>query len=102
MTSKEPVLLTVLINTEKLRWHVAGLRLDGTPIPLMRSEENNLDAYIGVPFDEQVSSGPDLDRRHRLPPGLAKRTSAAAFGGAAKKVKTGWGVRPNRYVYETP
>jgi hypothetical protein len=61
MTSKENVLLTVLIHTTQLQWHVAGMRLDGTSVPLMRSEASNLRPYIGVPFDEQVNF-----LRHRL------------------------------------
>lgn len=61
MTSKEPVLLTVLIQTASLRWYVAAVDLGGDPLPLMRSEDGNLSAYIGAPFDEQVSF-----LRHRL------------------------------------
>jgi hypothetical protein len=61
LSSKEPVLLTVLIETAKLRWYVAGIDLDGAAIPLMCSEEGNLSAYLGDPFDEQVTF-----LRHRL------------------------------------
>jgi hypothetical protein len=61
MTGKENVLLAVLIDTAQLQWHVAGIRLDGTSVPLMRSEPENLRPYIGVPFDEQVNF-----LRHRL------------------------------------
>jgi hypothetical protein len=61
MATKEPVLLTVLIETAELRWSVAGISLQGEPIPLMQSEAGNLDEYIGVPFDEQTSF-----LRHRL------------------------------------
>jgi hypothetical protein len=53
--SKEPVLLTVLVETANLRWFVAAVGLDGTALPLLRSEIGDLDAYIGLQFDEQVS-----------------------------------------------
>lgn len=61
MNAKEPVLLTVLIETASLRWYVAGIRLGGEPLPLLRSEAGNLSPYLGLPFDEQVSF-----LRHRL------------------------------------
>jgi hypothetical protein len=61
VAAKEPVLLIVLIETEELRWFVAGVTLDGDSIPLLCSEPADLDAYIGAPFDEQVSF-----LRHRL------------------------------------
>ena len=61
MTNKEPVLLTVLVETGKRRWFVAGIALDGQTVPLMCSEAGNLDPYIGVVFDEQVNF-----LRHRL------------------------------------
>jgi len=61
MADKEPVLLTVLIDTFRLCWYVAGIRLDGEPLPLLRSEAGNLNPYLGLPFDEQVSF-----LRHRL------------------------------------
>ncbi|MBW3596110.1 MAG: hypothetical protein KY475_02415 [Planctomycetes bacterium] len=61
MTTKEPVLLTVLIETAPLRWFVAGVTLQGEPLPLMRSEDGNLRDYVGAAFDEQVSF-----LRHRL------------------------------------
>jgi hypothetical protein len=61
MTDKEPVLLTVLIETTALRWHVAGIDLAGGPLPLLVSEPGNLRPYLGLPFDEQVSF-----LRHRL------------------------------------
>jgi hypothetical protein len=61
MASKEPVLLTVLIETADFRWYVAGIGLGGEPIPLMRSEAGNLADYIGVAFDDQTSF-----LRHRL------------------------------------
>ena len=61
MTNKEPVLLTVLVEIGKRRWFVAGVTLDGQPVPLICSEPGNLDPYVGVVFDEQVSF-----LRHRL------------------------------------
>jgi len=61
MSDKEPVLLTVLIETAELRWHVAGIDLVGKPLPLLVSEAGNLSPYLGLPFDDQVSF-----LRHRL------------------------------------
>jgi hypothetical protein len=58
---KEPVLLTVLIETGTLQWYVAGVGLDGNPLPLMRSEPDNLRPYLGALLDEQVNF-----LRHRL------------------------------------
>ena len=55
MASKEPVLLTVLIETGRLRWYVAGIALDGSAIPLICSEPGNLSSYLGVALDEQVN-----------------------------------------------
>jgi hypothetical protein len=55
MPTKEPVLLLVLVETARLRWLVAGVGLDGTAFPLLRSEDGDLSAYRGVGFDEQVS-----------------------------------------------
>jgi hypothetical protein len=61
MPDKEPVLLTVLIETAALRWHVAGIDLAGKPLPLLVSEAGNLSPYLGASFDDQVSF-----LRHRL------------------------------------
>jgi hypothetical protein len=61
MPTKEPVLLTVLIETDQLRWYVAGISLSGNAIPLMRSTVGNLKPYLGVALDEQVNF-----LRHRL------------------------------------
>jgi hypothetical protein len=55
METKVPVLLIVLVETARLRWFVAGIQLDGTPLPLMCSEEGDLEHYLGLQFDEQVS-----------------------------------------------
>ncbi len=61
MTNRESVLLTVLVETVTRRWYVAGITLDGQPIPLACSEGGNLDPYVGAAFDEQVDF-----LRHRL------------------------------------
>lgn len=61
MPPKEPVLLTVLIETGQFRWYVAGVALDGGAAPLICSEPGNLAPYRGVPLDEQVNF-----LRHRL------------------------------------
>ncbi|HRX79458.1 MAG TPA: hypothetical protein P5307_10390 [Pirellulaceae bacterium] len=61
MSNKEPVLLTVLIQTSELRWYVAGIDLASKPIPLIRSEVGNLRPYVGESLDEQVNF-----LRHRL------------------------------------
>jgi hypothetical protein len=61
MTTKEPVLLLVLIQTAQLRWYVAGVSLTGEATPLLTCEIGNLRPYLGLPFDEQVSF-----LRHRL------------------------------------
>ena len=61
MTDKEPVLLVLLIDTNHLSWHIAGIRLDGRPIPLIRSEAGSLNPYLGQPLDEQLDF-----LRHRL------------------------------------
>ncbi len=61
MTTKEPVLLTVLIETARRRWFAAGLTLDGRPVPLICSAAGNLAPYVGVAMDEQVNF-----LRHRL------------------------------------
>lgn len=55
MTAKDPVLLVVLVETARLRWYVAGIGLDGEALPLMRSELGNLDPYLRLPLDEQIS-----------------------------------------------
>lgn len=61
MSDKEPVLLTVLVETGKRRWFVAGITLDGRPVPLMCSGAGNLNPDDGVELDEQVNF-----LRHRL------------------------------------
>jgi hypothetical protein len=61
MPSRTPMLLLVLVETEKLRWFVAGLGLDGTAAPLLCSEPGDLAPYQGLAHDEQVAF-----LRHRL------------------------------------
>ncbi len=61
MPSKQPVLLTVLIETATFRWYVAGIDQEGTATPLLCSQKGDLAAYVGEPFDEQASF-----LRHRL------------------------------------
>lgn len=78
MSSKEPVLLTVLIETGTLRWFVAGIDLAGEPIPLLRSEEGNLRPYLSLEIDEQVSF-----LRHRLA-GVLQRGCDLLWGQAKK------------------
>src|SRR5437870_9563176 len=55
MDAKTPVVLLVLVETARLRWFVASLGLDGRATPLLRSEVGDLDKYVGLSFDEQVS-----------------------------------------------
>ena len=44
METKHPTLLIVLVQTEKLRWFVAGLGLDGLLVPLICSDVGDLGA----------------------------------------------------------
>jgi hypothetical protein len=55
MTTKEPVLLVVLVEAARLRWLVAAVGLDGAVAPLLRSEDGDLATYHGLSFDDQVS-----------------------------------------------
>ncbi len=61
MTDKEPVLLTVLIESVTRRWSVAGITADGRGVPLMCTEPGDFDAVVGQTLDEQASY-----LRHRL------------------------------------
>ena len=61
MDSKEPVLLTILVETASLRWFVGGIGLDGKELPLLRSANGDLSPYQGVDEAEQLSF-----LRHRL------------------------------------
>jgi hypothetical protein len=53
--AKTPVLVVVLVESARLRWLVAAIGLDGSLTPLLRSEDDNLSTYRGLPFEEQVS-----------------------------------------------
>jgi hypothetical protein len=55
MSDKVPVLLVVLVDTARLRWFVAMVNLDGQTLPLLCSEEGDLEKYRGLGFDEQVA-----------------------------------------------
>jgi hypothetical protein len=55
MTTKEPVLLVVLVEAARLRWLVAAVGLDGAVAPLLRSEDGDLATYQGLNVDDQVS-----------------------------------------------
>lgn len=61
MATKQPVLLTVLIETASYRWYVAGIDQEGTTTPLLCSQDGDLSPYVGEPFDQQASF-----LRHRL------------------------------------
>lgn len=61
MSDREPVVLVVLIQTDSLRWFVAGIDMKSHSYPLLRSEEGNLDEYFGLELDAQISF-----LRHRL------------------------------------
>jgi len=61
MGPKAPALLVVLVETERRRWFVAAVDLDGTATPLLRSESGDLDRYLSLDFDEQVAF-----LRHRI------------------------------------
>ena len=58
---KTPSLLAVVIKSSLQQWFVAGIDMDGTVEPLVRSEPGNLDQYVGQGEDEQLSF-----LRHRL------------------------------------
>lgn len=61
MSAKQPVLLTVLIESQSQRWFVAGVDLEGNAVPLICSHSGDLAGYVGQPFGEQASF-----LRHRL------------------------------------
>lgn len=61
MSTKQPVLLTVLIECQSFRWYVAGIDLEGKATPLLCSQAGNLRGYIGESFDSQANF-----LRHRL------------------------------------
>lgn len=55
MKQKEPVLLTILIDTSRMRWLAGGISLDRLVFPLLASQDNDLAGYRGMEFDEQAS-----------------------------------------------
>lgn len=55
MRDREPALLVVLIETVPLRWYAVAIGADGRVIPLLRSEDGNLDQYRGLEPDAQLS-----------------------------------------------
>ncbi len=61
MTEKEPVLLTTLIDTSRMRWLVGAIGFDGQTYPLIRSHDDDLSPYCKLDFDEQASF-----LRHRM------------------------------------
>jgi hypothetical protein len=61
LSQKQPVLLAVLIESRRHRWHVAVIDRAGDAAPLLCSQPGDLSGYIGQPLDEQVSC-----LRHRL------------------------------------
>lgn len=61
MVSKAPVLLVVVVDPARLAWFVAGIGLDGSLLPLLRSEAGDLKAYQGLDRDDQL-----VFLRHRL------------------------------------
>ena len=58
---KTPSLLAVVIKSSPQQWFVAGIDMEGAVAPLVRSEPGNLDQYVGLSDDEQISF-----LRHRL------------------------------------
>ncbi|QEG39442.1 hypothetical protein [Roseimaritima ulvae] len=61
MSERTPVTLVVLIEPQGHRWYAGAVQADGQATPLMRSDDGNLDRYVGLDFEEQVSF-----LRHRL------------------------------------
>lgn len=55
MNDKEPVLLTILIDTDRMRWLAGGISLDQTVFPLLVSQDDDLVGYRDLTFDEQLS-----------------------------------------------
>jgi len=55
MDAKQPVLLLVLVETARLRWFVAAVDPDGQLLPLLCSEEGDLEKYKGLDPDEQLA-----------------------------------------------
>ncbi|GAA5504992.1 hypothetical protein [Novipirellula caenicola] len=61
MSDRQAVPLVVLIDTASCCWHVGAFDASNSSIALLRSDEGNLDSYLGQPLDEQVSF-----LRHRI------------------------------------
>ncbi|WP_442511129.1 hypothetical protein SH528x_002795 [Novipirellula sp. SH528] len=61
MSDRQLAPLVVLIDTSNCLWHAGTFDASSQPVPLIRSDSGNLDAYKGQPFDEQISF-----LRHRL------------------------------------
>ena len=55
MVEKEPVLLTILIETKRLRWLAGGISFDDGVFPLLASHDDDLAGYRSLAFDEQAS-----------------------------------------------
>ncbi|MCP4170083.1 MAG: hypothetical protein GY758_04835 [Fuerstiella sp.] len=55
MAEKEPVLLTILIETKRMRWLAGGISLDHCVFPLLASHDDDLAGYRSMKFDEQAS-----------------------------------------------
>ena len=55
MAEKEPVLLTILIDTRRMRWLAGGIGFDKQVFPLLASQDDDLAGYRSMEFDEQAS-----------------------------------------------
>jgi hypothetical protein len=55
MEPKEPTMLLIVVESMRLRWFVSAIGLDGTTVPLICSEVDDLEKYRRLPFDEQVA-----------------------------------------------
>ena len=55
MKTKEPVLLTILIDTARMRWLAGGIGFDKNVFPLLASQDDDLAGYRSMEFDEQAS-----------------------------------------------
>ena len=55
MNDKEPVLLAILIDTDRMRWLAGGISMDQNVFPLLVSQDDDLVGYRDLAFDEQSS-----------------------------------------------
>jgi len=55
MPPKDPALLTVLIETSRMRWLAGGIGFGQQVFPLLASQDDDLAGYRGLEFDEQTS-----------------------------------------------